>query len=245
MSRPTGTRAAIVLLAVLGAACSSSLGMPEGATEQGRDIRELWVVFVLAGVVVAGLVYGLIIWSLVRYRSRRSDDPATLGRQFHANVPIEVVYTAIPVAIVVVLFTMSLRTEQRVTEVSARPAVTLEATAFAWGWRFRYPAQGVEIVSEPSSPTQPGPEIVLPLGQPTRVVLRSNDVIHAFWVPDFNFKRDAVPGRTTEFDLTPTTTGTFRGVCAEFCGLNHAFMTFSVRVVEPDAFEAWAAKVRA
>jgi cytochrome c oxidase subunit II len=231
---------AVAVLAVATTACSSSFGIPEGATEQGRDIRDLWVSFTVIAIGVAGLVYGLIAWALLRYRRRRGDDPEALGIQTHANIPLEIVYTSVPVLIVIGLFVLSYRTEQRVNEVVPEPAATVEATAFAWGWRFVYPDEGIEIVSAPSSPTEPGPELVLPLGEPTRIVLGANDVIHAFWVPEFNFKRDAVPGRISEFDLTPTQTGVFRGVCAEFCGLNHAFMTFTVRVVEPAEFDLWA-----
>jgi cytochrome c oxidase subunit II len=238
--RMPGITIAVMVVTVTTTACTSSFGMPEGATEQGRDIRDLWVSFVVIAIAVAGLVYGLIAWALVRYRRRRDDDPDALGVQTHANIPLEIVYTSVPVLIVIGLFALSFRTEQRVNEVVPEPAVTVEATAFAWGWRFAYPDQGVEIVSPPSSPAEPGPELVLPLGEPTRIVLGANDVIHAFWVPEFNFKRDAVPGRINVFDLTPNRTGVFRGVCAEFCGLNHAFMTFTVRIVEPAEFDAWA-----
>ena len=143
--------------------------------------------------------------------------------------------------IVVVLFALSFRTEDRVDAVSPSPDVTLHAEAFAWGWHFTYGDTGPTVVSPPSGVGVTGPTIELPLGQTTRVVLTSNDVIHAFWVPGFLFKRDAIPGRTTEFDLTPTDLGTYQGVCAEFCGLNHAFMTFTVRVVEPQEFSAWLA----
>jgi cytochrome c oxidase subunit 2 len=230
-----------VMLATVVTACSSSFGMPRGETEQGQEIFKLWQIFTIAGIAVAALVYGLIGWSLIRYRRRRADDPASLGRQFHANVPLEVVYTAIPVAIVVALFAVSFRGEDRVENLARDPAVTLHAEAFAWGWRFTYGDDGPTVVSDPSGEDVAGPTIELPRGRTTRVVLTSNDVIHAFWVPDFLFKRDAIPGRTTEFDLTPTDTGSYRGVCAEFCGLNHAYMTFTVVVTEPDAFDAWLA----
>lgn len=237
-------RTVIVLagaLALTAAACSSSFGMPRGDTEQGQQIFRLWQIFTIAGIVVATLVYGLIGWSLIRYRRRRGDHPDALGRQFHANVPLEVLYTAIPVVIVVGLFAVSFRGERRVEALAADPAVTLHAEAFAWGWRFTYGDAGPTVVSDPSGEDVAGPTIELPLGRTTRVVLTSNDVIHAFWVPDFLFKRDAIPGRTTSFDLTPTDAGSHRGVCAEFCGLNHAYMTFTVVVAEPDAFDAWLA----
>jgi cytochrome c oxidase subunit 2 len=90
----------------------------------------------------------------------------------------------------------------------------------------------------------PGPVIELPVDQTTQVDLSSRDVIHAFWVPAFNFKRDAIPGNPTSFDLTPQDLGDFRGVCAEFCGLNHAYMGFTVRVVDRPTFDAWVAQQR-
>jgi cytochrome c oxidase subunit 2 len=151
------------------------------------------------------------------------------------------VYTAIPVAIVIVLFALSFGTEDRASSVSPTPDVTLRAEAFSWGWRFTYPGEGVEVVSEPSGEGVPGPEIVLPLGETTRIELTSNDVIHAFWVPDFLYKRDAIPGRVNVFDVTPTDLGAYHGVCSEFCGLHHAYMTFTVRVVPPSEFDAWVA----
>lgn len=242
MSRRRGSTAVAALLTTWGASCSSGFGMPPGATEQGEDISDLWRIFFIAAIIVAGIVYLLIGWSLIRYRRRRRDADDAVGRSFSANIPIEVAYTAVPVMIVVVLFVLSFRTEQRVDAVAPNPDVTLHAQAFSWGWRFTYEDSGLMIVSEPSGEGIPGPQIELPLGLTTRVVLTSNDVIHAFWVPAFLFKRDAIPGRTTQFDVTPTQEGTFRGVCAEFCGLNHAYMTFSVAVVDPTAFESWQAQ---
>lgn len=250
--RPAGRHPARRALGILGAigvagflsACSSSFGMPRGASEQGRDIFNLWQVFMVAGIVVGAIVYGLIGWSLLRYRRRRGDDDDALGRQFHGHVPIEIVYTAIPVVIVIALFAMSFRTEQRVGDLAPDPAVTLRAEAFAWGWRFTYEGSDVTVVSDPSGERVTGPEIALPRGEVVRIVLTSDDVIHAFWVPDFLFKRDAIPGHVNEFDVTPTDAGTFQGVCAEFCGLNHAYMTFRVTVMEPGAFDRWLAEHR-
>jgi cytochrome c oxidase subunit II len=188
-------------------------------------------------------VYGLIAWCLVRYRRRRGEENA-LGSQFRANIPIEVVYTALPVMLATSLFLLTVGTEHRVDEVAERPAVVLGVHAFTWGWRFTYEGQGVVVLSQPSGEGVPGPQIELPVGRTTRVVLASDDVIHSFWVPGFLFKRDAIPGRTNVFDVTPTRIGTYRGECAEFCGLNHAYMTFSVRIVPPATYEAWLARRR-
>jgi cytochrome c oxidase subunit II len=228
-----------VLATIALSASSCSFGMRGGASEQGGDTFDLWKVFVWAAIGVAAIVYGLIGWSLLRYRRRGTDQPDELGRQFRANVPLEIAYTAIPVVIVVALFAISVRTGNRVTSVSPDPDVTLHVDAYSWGWRFSFPDQGVTVLSEPSGEGVPGPELLLPLGETVRVELTSSDVIHAFWVPDFLFKRDAIPGRTSEFDVTPTTTGTFHGACSEFCGLNHAYMTFTVKVVPPEEFRSW------
>jgi cytochrome c oxidase subunit II len=230
--------------AVVVSGCSSSFGMPRGASEQGRDIFDLWQVFMVAGILVAALVYGLIVWSLIRYRRRRGDREDALGRQFGSNVPLEIAYTAIPIVIVIVLFTLSVRTGDRVGGLSSAPDVRLDVRAFSWGWRFTYPDLGVVVVSQPSGEDVVGPVILLPAGRTTQVVLTSEDVIHAFWVPGFNFKRDAIPGHPNTFDLSPVVEGDYRGECAEFCGLNHAFMSFTVRVVDQAAFDAWIASQR-
>lgn len=231
--------AAVSLVMVSVTSCSSSFGMPRGSTEQGEEIFDLWQIFFWAGIAVAVLVYGLIAWSLIRYRRRRRESDADLGRQFHANVPLEIVYTAIPVVIVIVLFTLSFGTEDRASSVSPAPDVVLRAEAFSWGWRFAFPHEGIEVVSEPSAAGVPGPEILLPLGRTTRIELTSNDVVHAFWVADFLYKRDAIPGRVNVFDVTPTEIGTYHGVCSEFCGIHHAYMTFTVRVVDQSEFDTW------
>lgn len=239
--RFAGTRLALWAgsSALLLSGCSSAFGMPSARTTQGRETFDLWRIFFIAAIVVAAIVYGLIVWSVIRYRRRRSDPEGTTGEQFSENLPLELVYTAIPIAIVVVLFALSVRTEQRVTAVAARPDVVVNVEGYSWGWRFAYPDDGVEVVSRPSGEGVAGPQLVLPLDATTRIVLTSNDVIHAFWVPEFLFKRDAIPGRTTEFDITPNRPGVYRGACAEFCGLNHAYMVFSVRVVSTSEFDAW------
>jgi cytochrome c oxidase subunit 2 len=231
--------AAAVLLLVGPASCSTSFGIPRGGTAQSEDTFELWRVFFLSAAVVASIVYGLIFWCVIRYRRREGDDPDAQGSQVRANVPIEVLYSVLPFVLATTLFVLTFRTEQVIDDVSPNPDMVLNVEGFAWGWRFTYPDEGVSVVSPPSGEGIAGPEIVLPLGRTIRVVLTSDDVIHAFWVPEFLFKRDAIPGRPTRFDLTTTEPGTFRGQCAEFCGLNHAYMTFSVRVASPAEYEAW------
>jgi cytochrome c oxidase subunit 2 len=110
--------------------------------------------------------------------------------------------------------------------------------AFQWSWRFAYEGQGVEVVGSPGNV----PELVVPVGQPVRIRLRSADVVHSFYVPRTLFKRQAIPGRTTEFDLTFEKVGTYQGHCVQFCGLAHDDMLFRVRVVSPGEFQSWLAQ---
>jgi cytochrome c oxidase subunit II len=221
---------AVTVLLVLGA-CSSRWGAPESASDQGGDILRLWQFFVPLALAIGALVWGLIIWSVVRYR-RGSD---VVPVQTREHVPLEVTYTVVPLAIVAVLFTTSVVTQRRVDRLSSRPDVVVEVEGFQWQWRFRYPGENVTVVGLPDKP----PELALPDGRTAQVTLTSADVVHSFYVPGFLFKRDAIPGITNRFDVTPDRSGTYQGACAEFCGLRHDDMGFSVRVLPPAEFDTW------
>jgi cytochrome c oxidase subunit 2 len=186
----------------------------------------------LASIVVAAIVYGLIAYSVIRYRSRGRTD---VIREPRDHPVLEIVYTAIPVVIVAILWFLSWRTNDDVVAVASEGRPTVDVQAFSWGWRFTYPSLGVTVVGNANGPT---PVMVLPLGKTSTIRLTSADVIHAWYVPAFLYKHDAIPGRVAVFDVTPTTTGEFPGACAEFCGLDHAYMRFVVRVVPSSSFAA-------
>jgi len=192
-----------------------------------------WVLFIACGAGVALLVWGLILFAVFRWRVRSSDDGG-LPPQFSSNNVLEISWTLIPLALVIALFVFTYRVEARVEAVTPRPAVSVDVTGFRWGWTFAY-AGGPTITGTALAP----PQLVLPAGETTRISITSSDVNHAFWVPAFLFKRDAIPGLVTTFDLRPVETGTFQGHCAEFCGLQHALMGFTVRVVSPADYTAW------
>jgi len=225
---------------LLGPACGDRFGAPEPATTQGSDILDLWRVLFLVGLAVGGLVVGLLLWTVVRHRRPRPGDRAGGGQpeQVRANIALEIVYTAVPLVIVVVLFLLTLRTQGRVTRLTSSPGLRVEATGFQWGWRFHYPAQEVTALGDSNAP----PTLVLPRGTTTRLVLESPDVIHSLSVPAFLVKEDVVPGAENELDVTPTRVGRFGGYCAEFCGLDHTRMTFEVEVLEPPDFQRWVAE---
>jgi cytochrome c oxidase subunit 2 len=237
--RPRALRRAalIVPLALLSGCDLPSFGAPDPKSEQGESILSLWQGFFLAAIGVAALVWGLLIYVLLRYR-RRDADGDSVPSQKPYNIPMEVFYTAAPVVVVAVLFGFSVATEGNVTDTRDDPDVRIEVVGFQWSWQFRYPDEDVSIDGEPGEP----PEMVLPVGQTTQLELVANDVDHSFWVPDFLSKRDLIPGVDNEIDVTPTETGTYVGRCAEFCGLDHWQMFFSVRVVSQTDYEAWLAE---
>lgn len=242
MRRPWRGSAAALLLGALLSACGNdgpTFGAPRGATRQGREIFRLWQGSMWAAVAVGVFVWALILFVVVRFRRRPGDDDA-IPKQTHANVPLEIAYTATPLVIVAVLFLVNVRTQDRVDHVSAEPAVTIEVTAFQWQWRFRYRDAGVEVVGTPDE----DPVMVLPAGSTVRLVLRTTDVQHSFYVPEFLYKRDTVPGITNEVDLEVLEEGRYDGRCAEFCGLLHDRMDFVVEAVPRAEFDRWIAERR-
>jgi cytochrome c oxidase subunit II len=214
--------------------CSLEFGGGRGATRQGRDIFGLWQGSVVVGLLVGGLVWGLIVFAVFRYR-RRNDD---LPNQTQYLIKLEILYTVVPVVIVAVLFAFSYRTQNEVDALDSDPAVTIDVKGFQWQWQFRYRDDDVTVTGLPGTEAT----MVLPEDRTTRLVLTSPDVIHSFYVPDFLFKRDVIPGVVNRFDLTPRDRGTYTGRCAEFCGLDHAKMTFEVRVVSMADFRTWIAE---
>ena len=220
-------------VALLAAGLGGPFGPPPGATLQARQVHALWTVFFFTAVGVAAVVYGLIFWSIVKYR-KRSDE---LPPQFRENVPLEIAYTAIPLLIVAGLFILTYRTEGFVDHLAsgAGPPVTIRVTGFQWSWRFQYEGTPVQVAGTPDLP----PEAVVPTGRPIRFILESADVMHAFWIPSFLFKRDTMPGITNQVDLTVQDPGTYLGACAEFCGLDHTRMLFRIRAVSPAEYARW------
>jgi cytochrome c oxidase subunit 2 len=231
-------------LSGLAAGCSvPSFGAPDPASEQGKSIFELWQGFFIAALFVGALVWGLLIFVLLRYRHRRHDDAGDgeIPSQNAYNIPLEIFYTAAPVVAVAVLFGFSVATEHKVNALHADPAVRVEVVGFQWSWEFRYTDDDVVISGEPGQP----PELVLPVHERTRLRLVSADVAHSFWVPDFLSKRDLIPGVHNEIEVTPTRLGSYDGRCAEFCGIDHWRMSFSVRVVSQHDYDDWLAGQKA
>lgn len=219
--------------ALLGVVVGGCLAAP--ATEQAHAVTELWTWFVGAAAAVATLVWGLISIAIVRFR-RRPRDAGTVPDQIQDAPRLEVAWTVGPIVLVLLLFWLTLGALDRI-DARSPSRVSVEVTAFRWQWRFDYPASGVSVVGGPDTT----PEMVVPVGEPVHIVLTSADVDHAFYVPAFLFKRDAIPGQPNEFDVTITDPGNYRGQCAELCGVFHDRMMLTVRAVSRPEFDAWLA----
>jgi len=219
----------LVGLVVLSAGC-----VPRPATTQGQSIADLWVVFGIASAAVGLVVWGLVTWSVIRYRARGSNE---LPAQTHGHLGLEIAWTAVPIAIVAGLFVLTYRTIGAVETTTGPAPVPITVTAFTWQWSFHYEGTAVTVTGARDRP----PELVVPVGETVRVTLVSTDVDHAFYVPAFLFKRDAIPGHPSTFDFTVAAPGVYGGQCAEFCGLQHDSMAFTVRAVDRSTFSAWLA----
>ena len=184
----------------------------------------LWQGFFIAALVVAAIVIGLILYVLVRYRRRGDDDD--VPNQNAYNLPLEIALHGDADPRRRRAVRLSVAAESDVNELVDDPAVVVEVVGFQWQWRFTYLDEGIDLIGTPEDGP---PELVLPVGEVVRFDLTAEDVIHSFWVPEFLEKRDLIPGVENELDITPTRTGTYTGRCAEFCGLDHWRMSFTVR----------------
>ena len=145
----------------------------------------------------------------------------------------------IPVLIVAVIFGFVVHAENRIDHLSRTPAATVKVEGFQWGWRFSYLRPDGTVIGTPVVGTQAHiPTLVVPVDETVRLYLVSDDVIHSFFVPDFLFKRDLIPGVDNQVDLYVDRLGSFVGHCAEFCGLNHTSMNFTVDAVPKEQFAA-------
>ena len=207
------------------------------ASVEGADLRGVWYIFFGAALFIAAIVYGLIFFSIAVWRKRRGDTrPAP---QFKSHPPLEITGVVVPLFIVIGLFYVTFVRERAVDLLRPNPYAVIDVKAYRWAWQFEYPGHNIKINGNPNMQTPP--VLVVPVGKMTQINLYSSDVVHAFWVPYFLFKRDATPGYTQHFDFTPTRVGTFEGECAEFCGLDHALMRFKVRVVPVARYDRFLA----
>ncbi|PZS30493.1 MAG: cytochrome c oxidase subunit II [Pseudonocardiales bacterium] len=214
-------------------------GFPRGVTSQADRILTLWSTSTIAALIVGVFVWGLIFWAAVRYRKRAGGED--VPPQVSYNLPIEILYTVVPFLIIAVLFFYTVIDENYVNAESKQPDLQVSVLAFKWNWQFGYVGQqdaNGKFVQTVGS-TDEIPVLVLPVNKRVLFTETSPDVVHSFFVPEFLFKRDVIPGRTNSFEVTITKIGSYVGHCAEFCGTYHSAMNFEVRAVSPADFAAF------
>ena len=207
---------------------------PPALVDTRHEYTHLFSIYVPIAIGVFAVIVTAIAFCMLRYRRRRPEDAA----RWHENNPLEGGYALMLAGVAAFLLYLTFTAEHRVDTVSARerPSVTIDVTGAKWEWAFRYPAYGITQ----RSGTVGRQPLVVPTGQAVRFNLSTVDVIHAFWIPEVRFKRSLIPAATESVTLVFGDVGTFQGQCAEFCGLRHADMLFTVRALAPEAFARWA-----
>ncbi|WP_353950332.1 cytochrome c oxidase subunit II [Knoellia sp. S7-12] len=251
--RSVATWAALAVVAMV-ALSGCELGdvkdgfLPRGVTENADRVRTLWIGAWIALLVVGALVWGLILWCVVAYRRRRDDNE--LPVQLRYNVPLEILYTILPIFMIAVFFFYTAKDQTALLDTKQDPAVTVNVVGKQWSWDFNYVEADVHEVGTQAILTgEPGaeetiPTMYLPVNERVEFVLTSRDVIHSFWVPQFLQKLDMIPGKVNKFQVVPTEEGTFKGKCAELCGAYHSQMLFNVKVVSRPDFDAHLADLK-
>lgn len=223
------------------------IDLQPAATEIASDIHRFHTLLVWIITAITLLVLGLLLYVVARFHKSVNPTP----RKFTHNLTLEVAWTVIPVIILVFISIFSfplLFKEEQIPQAE----LTIKATGNTWAWTYTYADQDVEFSSNPIDEQQAAEEnrpfrmavdepMYVPAGVNVRMLVTSNDVIHAFSVPSFGIKEDAVPGKLNETWFNVPKEGTYYGFCQELCGSKHSFMPIEVRVVSREAFNAWIA----
>jgi cytochrome c oxidase subunit II len=202
---------------------------PGTASELAREVDLLYFAWAAISVFFTLLIAGLILYFMVKYRRR---SPGEIGKPEHANVPLEIAWSVIPLAINLVMFGWGAKV---FFDLYRPPADAIEyfAVGKQWMWKFQHPEGNREIN-----------ELHVPVGQPVKLTMTSEDVIHSLFVPAFRTKADVMPGRYTSIWFRADRPGTYHLFCTEYCGAEHSQMIGSVVVLEPTAYEEWLSGVQ-
>ncbi len=252
---------ALVTLLPSGAALADwELNMREGVTAISRDIHGLHMLIFYVCCAIAVFVFGWMILALVLHRKSRGVEPA----QFSHSTKAEIIWTLIPVLILVGMAVPATQTMLDIED-DRNPDITIKATAYQWKWQYEYIDEEVSFYSNLArtsndarrldsgiDPTtvenyllEVDNHVIVPVDKKVRVLITSNDVLHAWWMPDFGIKKDAIPGYINQVWFRAEEPGIYRGQCAELCGQDHGFMPIVVEVLAQDEFDARMAALQA
>jgi len=230
------------------------VNMPRGVTAISEEVYGLHMLIFTVCCIIAVVVFGAMIYSLLRHRKSLGAQPA----KFSHSTKAEIIWTIIPILILVGMAVPAADTLIRMEDTRGSD-MSIKVTGYQWKWRYDYIDEGFGFFStlaaehnrarqldsgiDPASIDNYLLEVdnplVVPVGAKVRLLLTSSDVIHAWWVPDFGGKKDAIPGFVNEFWFKPEIPGIYRGQCAELCGRDHGFMPIVVRVLPEDEYQAW------
>ncbi|MFY9220267.1 MAG: aa3-type cytochrome oxidase subunit II [Actinomycetes bacterium] len=242
MTRKASVIAGVTAIGLIASGCTANeaffFDLPEPSTAEGPIVQNLWNGSWIAAWIVGVITWGLMIFAAVAYRRRKN---AGVPVQTRYNIPLEALYTIVPLIMILGLFVFTVRDQTELIAVEDDQQQTVNVVGFRWSWTFNYLDEDVYEVGTPGVP----PTLVLPVDEKIQFELSSPDVIHSFWVPNWLFKMDVIPGKVNVFQVTPNKTGTFVGRCAELCGVDHARMLFNVDVVERAEYDEYIASLRA
>src|SRR3954449_4747357 len=222
-----------IVASILGIAAGILIDwFPLQASTQAKPIDTLWDVLLIASIPVFVGVTVVVLFSVVKFRMRPGEENLD-GPPIHGNTRLEVIWTAIPAIVLVGLCTYAFVVLEDVEAADSNPLnVRVVGEQFAWTFFYKQ-ADGKEVAS---------PQLHVPIDKQVKFTLQSKDVLHDFWVPAFRMKKDAVPGLTVTYRVTPNRTGSFPIVCAELCGAGHATMRASAVVESESQFTSWLGK---
>ena len=237
--RGRGSVAQLALLGTIAAALGVGLGLlidwfPTSASTQADQIDTLWDVLLIVSVPIFVLVQAVVLYCVWKFRMRPGQEQQD-GPPIHGNTRLEVIWTVIPAILILGLCVYAYAVLDDIEEAQANE-VTINVTGQQFTWTFEYPQSGGDPIRSS--------QLYLVEDQPVKFNVKSVDVIHDFWVPAFRMKIDAVPGITTDYRVTPKRRGSFPVVCAELCGLGHAYMRQTARVVSRREFDAKMRELR-
>jgi len=228
-------------------------------TDQTARITHLWNGSWIALLVVGVITWGLMIWCIAAYRKRKGDDALPIQTRYH--MPLEIMYTVVPIVAILVLFFYTNRDVTEIKKVSGTPDVTIGVIGKQWSWDFNYVDEDVheagvmaqdvgsltkdDLVDGAKGTDKAMPTLYLPVGKKVLFNLTTRDVAHSFWVPAFLYKEDLIPGHPNSFEMTPLREGTYAGKCAELCGEWHSSMLFNVKVVSEQEYQQHIEDLRA
>jgi cytochrome c oxidase subunit II len=257
LKRPVVAGAIAMLAAGPARADWSLLNMPEGVSELSREIYGMHMIMFWICTVIAVFTFGAMIFAMVRFRKSKG---AVADQKLLHNARLEAAWTIVPVIILIAMAIPSVEKLVRIEDTSGS-GLTIKVTGHQWYWQYEYLDTGVSFYSRIARASDDARRkdsgidpravenylldvdkpLVIPTGVKVRMLLTANDVIHAWWVPDFGMKRDAIPGFINEMwiSVDPDKPGTYRGQCAELCGADHGFMPIVVVAKPKEEFEAW------